>query len=269
MSYGRPEHVAAESMGRYRGYWWAPDGQRLLVARVDEAPVQQWYRGRPGGTGPAPGGLPLSPGRLRERRGQPVDCRPDRRPGRAAHRGRLGQRRAGVPDRRGMGRGRALRRRAAPRPAGAPGARHRRRHGRDPGAGHAARRRMGSPRPRAARPDLLRRAADQRRHQRHPPADGRRPAGHPARPAARRGARGQRRDRAVHRVRRADADACVGLRPRGRAAPPERGAWGASRDRAGGHRRPGLAHAGPARPADHRAADPRPGRGGDAGPLGG
>jgi dipeptidyl-peptidase-4 len=47
VSYGRPEHVAAESMGRYRGYWWAPDGQRMLVARVDEAPVQEWYRADP------------------------------------------------------------------------------------------------------------------------------------------------------------------------------------------------------------------------------
>ncbi|WP_407640284.1 S9 family peptidase [Actinacidiphila rubida] len=41
--YGLAEHVAAESMGRHRGYWWAPDGQRLLVARVDEARVQRWW----------------------------------------------------------------------------------------------------------------------------------------------------------------------------------------------------------------------------------
>ena len=26
-----------------RGYWWAPDGASLLVARVDENPVQRWY----------------------------------------------------------------------------------------------------------------------------------------------------------------------------------------------------------------------------------
>ena len=26
-----------------RGYWWAPDGSALLVARVDESPVQRWY----------------------------------------------------------------------------------------------------------------------------------------------------------------------------------------------------------------------------------
>jgi dipeptidyl-peptidase 4 len=43
VSYGLPEHVAAESMYRFRGYWWAPDGQRLLAARVDNSPVQRWW----------------------------------------------------------------------------------------------------------------------------------------------------------------------------------------------------------------------------------
>ena len=41
--FGVAEHVAMESMARSRGYWWAPDGTRLLVARVDESPVQRWY----------------------------------------------------------------------------------------------------------------------------------------------------------------------------------------------------------------------------------
>ncbi|HTW04726.1 MAG TPA: prolyl oligopeptidase family serine peptidase [Streptosporangiaceae bacterium] len=47
VSYGLPEHVAAESMLRHRGFWWSPDGSRLLVARVDVSPVQRWYIGDP------------------------------------------------------------------------------------------------------------------------------------------------------------------------------------------------------------------------------
>jgi dipeptidyl-peptidase-4 len=43
VSYGLAEHVAAESMGRARGYWWAPDGSALLVARVDNSPLRRWY----------------------------------------------------------------------------------------------------------------------------------------------------------------------------------------------------------------------------------
>ncbi|HEX6445886.1 MAG TPA: prolyl oligopeptidase family serine peptidase [Streptosporangiales bacterium] len=43
VTYGLAEFVAAEEMSRSRGYWWAPDGERLLVARVDNSPVQRWY----------------------------------------------------------------------------------------------------------------------------------------------------------------------------------------------------------------------------------
>jgi dipeptidyl-peptidase 4 len=43
VTYGLPEHVAAESMGRHRGYWWAPDGSAILAARVDTAGVRRWY----------------------------------------------------------------------------------------------------------------------------------------------------------------------------------------------------------------------------------
>lgn len=37
------EFVAAEEMGRTRGYWWAPDGQSLLAARVDNSDVSHYY----------------------------------------------------------------------------------------------------------------------------------------------------------------------------------------------------------------------------------
>ena len=43
VSYGLAEHVAAESMGRQRGFWWAPDGEQLLAARVDNSPVRRWW----------------------------------------------------------------------------------------------------------------------------------------------------------------------------------------------------------------------------------
>ena len=43
LSFGLAEFVAAEEMGRMRGYWWAPDGSAVLIARVDETPVQRWF----------------------------------------------------------------------------------------------------------------------------------------------------------------------------------------------------------------------------------
>ncbi|GGT40190.1 S9 family peptidase [Streptomyces purpureus] len=42
-TYGLAEFVAAEEMDRSRGFWWAPDSDRLLVARVDEQPVRCWW----------------------------------------------------------------------------------------------------------------------------------------------------------------------------------------------------------------------------------
>ena len=43
ISFGLAEFVAAEEMDRGRGYWWAPDGQAILTARVDETPVRVWH----------------------------------------------------------------------------------------------------------------------------------------------------------------------------------------------------------------------------------
>ncbi|MFD4548692.1 prolyl oligopeptidase family serine peptidase [Streptomyces sp. NPDC058466] len=43
VSYALAEFIAAEEMGRSRGFWWSPEGDRLLVARVDDTPVQRWW----------------------------------------------------------------------------------------------------------------------------------------------------------------------------------------------------------------------------------
>ncbi|CAM5418091.1 prolyl oligopeptidase family serine peptidase [Streptomyces abikoensis] len=43
VTWGLADFIAAEEMHRHRGFWWAPDGESLLVARVDEAPVQRWW----------------------------------------------------------------------------------------------------------------------------------------------------------------------------------------------------------------------------------
>lgn len=40
---GVAEFVAAEEMGRSRGYWWSPEGTRLLVAFTDRGPVRRWH----------------------------------------------------------------------------------------------------------------------------------------------------------------------------------------------------------------------------------
>jgi dipeptidyl-peptidase-4 len=45
--YGLADFIAAEEMNRMRGYWWAPDGDAVLVARVDEAPVRRWHLADP------------------------------------------------------------------------------------------------------------------------------------------------------------------------------------------------------------------------------
>jgi dipeptidyl-peptidase-4 len=47
VSWGSAEFLAAEEMHRSRGYWWSPDGERLLVARVDVAPVEVWWISSP------------------------------------------------------------------------------------------------------------------------------------------------------------------------------------------------------------------------------
>ena len=56
VSWGSAEFVAAEEMGRGRGYWWSPDGNWLAVCRVDTAAVERWWISSPTtpGQGPRP-----------------------------------------------------------------------------------------------------------------------------------------------------------------------------------------------------------------------
>jgi dipeptidyl-peptidase-4 len=52
--FGIAEHAGAVSLRSPRGYWWAPDGARLLVARVDSAAVGLWHTADPAEPGKAP-----------------------------------------------------------------------------------------------------------------------------------------------------------------------------------------------------------------------
>lgn len=45
--WGAAEFAAAEEMGRSRGFWWGPDSDRLLVARVDNSAVSTWFVSEP------------------------------------------------------------------------------------------------------------------------------------------------------------------------------------------------------------------------------
>jgi dipeptidyl-peptidase 4 len=58
VSWGLPDFIAAEEMGRSRGFWWSPDGQRLAVVRVDNTPVQRWHLGDPSDPGRPPQEMP-------------------------------------------------------------------------------------------------------------------------------------------------------------------------------------------------------------------
>jgi dipeptidyl-peptidase-4 len=43
VTFGAADFIAAEELDRHRGYWWSPDGTRLLAARVDDSPVTRWH----------------------------------------------------------------------------------------------------------------------------------------------------------------------------------------------------------------------------------
>ncbi|HEX5292873.1 MAG TPA: DPP IV N-terminal domain-containing protein, partial [Streptosporangiaceae bacterium] len=58
VTFGLAEFIAAEEMGRTRGYWWSPDGSALLAARVDETPVNRWHIADPANPDRTPAEVP-------------------------------------------------------------------------------------------------------------------------------------------------------------------------------------------------------------------
>ena len=131
VTFGLPEFIAAEEMGRVRGYWWAPDGSALLVARVDETPVNRWHIADPAHPERAARRGGLSRGRHPQRRRVRAPG-PARGPQRG---GRGGPVRLPVPgDRLLAGRARPADRGAEPGPANHADPRR----GRRPRPGHRA-----------------------------------------------------------------------------------------------------------------------------------
>ena len=47
VTWGLAEFIAAEEMGRHRGFWWAPDSSAVLAARVDESGVARRWLSEP------------------------------------------------------------------------------------------------------------------------------------------------------------------------------------------------------------------------------
>jgi dipeptidyl-peptidase-4 len=86
VTFGLAEHTGYAGLGGLRGFWWAPDGNRLLVARVDSAGVQRWHVGDPAEPGRAPRVVRYPAARHRQRRRHAVD----RGTGRFADAGPLG-----------------------------------------------------------------------------------------------------------------------------------------------------------------------------------
>jgi dipeptidyl-peptidase-4 len=43
VTWGAADYIAGEELGRYRGYWWSPDGSAIAACRVDVSPVARWF----------------------------------------------------------------------------------------------------------------------------------------------------------------------------------------------------------------------------------
>ena len=72
--WGVAEFIAAEEMERLRGFWWAPDGTRVLACRVDDRPVGIWHIASPIDPAAAPARGALPPGRHGRTRSSPCTC---------------------------------------------------------------------------------------------------------------------------------------------------------------------------------------------------
>lgn len=58
IEHGLAEFVAQEEMDRMRGYWWSPDGDRLLYQRTDHSDVERWHIADPMQPGQVPRAWP-------------------------------------------------------------------------------------------------------------------------------------------------------------------------------------------------------------------
>jgi dipeptidyl-peptidase-4 len=47
VTWGLAEFIAAEEMGRLRGWWWSPDGSAIAACRVDTSLVERWWLHEP------------------------------------------------------------------------------------------------------------------------------------------------------------------------------------------------------------------------------
>ena len=54
VGWGSADFIAAEEMGRFRGFWWNPDSTHIAACRVDDAPVQVWHISDPADPSAAP-----------------------------------------------------------------------------------------------------------------------------------------------------------------------------------------------------------------------
>jgi len=57
VTWGLAEFIAAEEMGRLRGWWWSPDGSAIAACRVDTSRVDRWWLHEPITPGVAPRSL--------------------------------------------------------------------------------------------------------------------------------------------------------------------------------------------------------------------